>query len=357
METVNDCGGVAGQAVQLFAEDDQSSVATGKVGIDQLIKTHRAQAIIGAIGSEVSNATATISASQQVVQISPASASPILTERAQKGDFRGFWFRTMPPDTFQGIALAQLAKQRGFKTVSILASDSAYGNSIVQAFSAYFEQTGGTINPPVRYSSTAGLYGVDWSAAFRGKPDAVLIVADPALGSELLKIAYESGDWNGSTKVLLTSSMKTENLAGKIGQSIDGRYIASGVLGVAPTVAANTAFPELYQKKFGHEPSLYDANTWDAAAVVTLAAEAAKTITGPAIKEKIFSAANPPGVAVSDVCQALALIRDGREIDYQGASGVVDFNKTGDVVGVYDVWTIDYTGAIKVEATIRAGAE
>lgn len=362
IETVNGCGGIAGQAVQLFSEDDQSNPKTGKSSIKHLIERDRVNAVIGAIGSEVSNATVDIAVKNQVVQISPASASPVLTVRAKKGDFKGFWFRTMPPDTFQGEALARLAVQRGFKSVSILTIDNAYGNSIVQTFETTFKKLGGTItSPPIRYRPDVALYDVDLATPFSNQPDAVLMVAEPTLGSEILKAAYEAGFWSGNTKVLLTSSMKTENLAGRVGQSLNGRYIASGVVGVAPRTdsPAMNSFRETYKKRFNREPSLYDPNTWDAAAVIVLAAAtthmATNATTRVPLKEVIAKVANSPGVEVGDVCQALSLIRDGKDINYQGASGTVNFTGTGDVVGSYDVWTIDYTGTIKVEATIQAG--
>lgn len=358
VDTVNGCNGVANQAVQLLSEDDQSSAAVGKSAMNRLAHDARVGAVIGAIGSEISNATVDIAVRNQVVQISPASASPVLTERAQKGAFRGFWFRTMSPDTFQGEALAQLAHQRGFQTVSILAIDNDYGKSIARSFETAFKKMGGTINgTPERYSPDATLYNVDFYTPFSGKPDAVLLVSDPTLGSAILKTAYESSLWSGSTKVLLPSNMKTETLAGRIGQSIDGRYIASGVLGIAPRAnsAALNQFREIYQKKFNRSPNLYDPNAWDALAVAALAAEAAKGTTGAEIKTKILTVANPPGIGVSDVCQALSFVREGKEIDYQGASGTVDFSAEGDVVGNYDVWTIDYTGQIKVESSIQTG--
>lgn len=358
VDTVNGCGGVVHQAVRLLAEDDQSNAAAGKAGMSRLVDENRVGAVIGAIGSEVSNATVDIAVKNQVVQISPASASPVLTERAKKGSFQGFWFRTMPPDTLQGEALAQLAHQRGYKTVSILAVDSDYGNSIARSFETTFKKLGGTISDvSSRYSSFATLYEIDFYTPFVSKPDAVLMVAEPNLGSEILKTSYESGLWSGNTKVLLTSSMKTENLAGRVGQSIDGRYIASGVLGIAPKVdsPARNQFREVYKKRFNREPGLYDPNTWDAAAVVMLAAEAAKATTGTAIKAKLPQVANPPGIEVSDICQALSFARDGKEINYQGVSSTVDFDANGDVIGNYDVWTIDYTGNIKVETTIQAG--
>jgi branched-chain amino acid transport system substrate-binding protein/neutral amino acid transport system substrate-binding protein len=360
VETVNRCNGVMGQAVQLVSEDDQSSAVAGKSAMTRLAGVERVGAVIGAIGSEVSNATVDIAVENQVVQISPASASPVLTERAKKGAFQGFWFRTMPPDTTQGEALARLAQKNGFKTVSILAVDTDYGNAIAASFETTFKKLGGTVSGSLnRYSPYASLYGVDYFTAFNEQPDAVLIVAEPNLGSEILKTAYASGLWSGNTKVLLTASMKTENLAGRVGQSIDGRYIASGVLGIAPGTAspAFDEFHDLYKKRFNRAPNLYDPNTWDAAAVVILAAEAAKATSGTAIKGKILEVANSPGLEVSDVCRALAMVREGKDINYQGVSGPVDFKKTGDILATYDVWTVDYTGKIKVESTIQAGKE
>lgn len=359
IETVNSCRGIANQSIQLFAEDDQNKVSVGKTGITQLIKTNQTGAVIGAIGSEISNATVNIAVENQTVQISPASASSILTQRARKGEFQGYWYRTMSPDAFQGEALARLAQKRGFKTVAILAYDNDYGNSIVQAFETTFKQLGGTISgTPTRYSAGAAfLYQVDWRQVFLDAPDAVLIVANPDLGSAILKTASEMGLWSGNTKVLLPASMKTEDLANRVGQSLDGRFTASGVLGIAPQTnsPAFNEFRDLFVQKYDREPSRYDATTWDAVAVVALAAEAAKATTGSAIKTQVPQVANPPGIEVSDICQALSFVRDGREINYQGASGTVDFTPAGDAVATYDVWTIDYTGQIKVESTIEAG--
>jgi branched-chain amino acid transport system substrate-binding protein/neutral amino acid transport system substrate-binding protein len=358
VETVNGCGGVANQAVQLLSEDDQSDVAAGKAAMTRLIDTDHVSAVVGAIGSEVSNATVGLAVKHQIVQISPASANSILTERSKKGEFHGFWFRTMPPDMFQGEALAQVAQQRGFKTVSVLAIDNDYGDSIVRAFETNFKRLGGKVRGlPSRYSPYAGLSNVDLVTPFSDQPDAVLIVAEPGLGSEILKLAYASGLWTGNTKVLLTSSMKTDTLAGQVGQSIDGRYIASGVVGIAPTTSsrAMSDFRDMFKKRYSREPGLYDLNTWDAAAIIVLAAEAANSTTGTAIKTKVPAITNPPGVEVSDVCQALLLVREGKDIDFQGVGGAVNFNSNGDAVGNYDVWTIDYTGKIKVESTIQAG--
>lgn len=356
VETVNGCGGVLKQSVQLFSADDRGNPDVGKVGMTTLAEEQQVGAVIGAIGSEVSNATVDIAVKNQVVQISPASASPVLTERAKAGSLKGFWFRTMSPDSLQGEALAKVAEQKGFKTVSILALDNAYGDSIVKAFEARFKQKG-TISALSRFSPYASIYDIDFVTAFGDNPDAVLLVAEPGLGGTILRTAHDMGFFSGKTKILLPVSMKTDSLAGQVGRTLDGRYIASNVIGITPKTGspAATPFQEAYKKRFNRNPGLYDANTWDAAAVAILAAEAAKNSTGAALKSKIPAVANAPGTELNDVCQALTLVREGRDIDYQGISGTVDFNATGDNIANYSTWTIDYTGKIKLESEVQAG--
>jgi len=84
-----------------------------------------------------------------------------------------------------------------------------------------------------------------------------------------------------------------------------------------------------------------------------LAAQAAKANTGEAIQSKLREVANPPGEEVSDVCQALKLLQEGKDINYQGASGNVDIDENGDVVGVYDIWRVEEDGKLKTVDKVR----
>ena len=79
-----------------------------------------------------------------------------------------------------------------------------------------------------------------------------------------------------------------------------------------------------------------------------LAAQAAGNNTGEGIKSKIREVANGPGVEVTDPCEALTLLKQGKDINYQGASGNVDIDENGDVVGNYDVWQVEPNGTLKI---------
>jgi ABC-type branched-subunit amino acid transport system substrate-binding protein len=255
VETVNACQGVLGKPVALISEDDQTDPAAGAAGMTKLAEVDKVGAVVGAAGSAVSSAAIDIAVRNQVVQISPSSTSPEFTTRAAKGDFQGFWFRTAPPDTFQGDALAQVAQQQGFKTVSVLALNNDYGNGLVQSFTPAFKKLGGTVvneASPTLYAEKATTFDSELSAAFQGEPDAVLVIAYPETGSLILKAAYEQGLLGGKTKLLLTDGMKTDKLAELVGKGTDGKFITAGVVGTAASAGgpANAAFVRAYKSKF-----------------------------------------------------------------------------------------------------------
>jgi branched-chain amino acid transport system substrate-binding protein/neutral amino acid transport system substrate-binding protein len=357
VDTVNGCGGVLGQPVQLVAEDDQTEPPAGASAMAKLAEVDRVAAVVGAASSAVSTAAVEIAVRNQVMMISPASTSPVFSDRARRGDFQGFWARTAPPDTFQGEALAKLAQAQGFKSVAILAVNNDYGNGLIASFIPAFEALGGQVinkNKPTRYPPDASTFDSEVQAAFSGKPDAVLLIAYPETGSLVVKTAYQQGFLGKETRLMVTDGMKEAKIAEQIGKNPAGEYIAAGMVGTAASAGgpALQDFQQKYTARYQRQPKIYDPNTWDAAALLVLAAEVAKTPTGSGIKDRLRQVANPPGEEVMDVCQALAWVRHGREINYQGASSTVDLNDQGDVTGSYDIWTVQPNGELKVIGAI-----
>lgn len=357
VKTVNACQGVVGKPVTLISADSQTDPAQAAQAMTKLVEADRVVGVVGAASSASSSAAVPIAVRNQVVQISPASTSPVFTERAQQGEFKGFWARTAPPDTFQSQALAQLAQQKGFKSIAILAINNDYGNGLVSAFIPAFKALGGDVvneASPTFYDPNTSTFDSEVNQVFEPQPDAVLLVTYPETGSLILKSAQELGFLGEKTQLIATDGIKDANLAELVGKNVQGQFIVSGMLGTAPSAGgpALEAFREKYRQAFNREPSVFDPNTWDATALLVLAAEAAQDTTGPAIQDQLPAIANAPGEEVTDVCEALSLLRAGKSINYQGASGTVDLNQQGDVTGSYDIWTIDDQGKIQVNDTI-----
>lgn len=352
VETVNACGGVNGEKVSLVEVDDQTDPKAGAAGMTKLATLDKVGGVVGSFASSVSTAALSVAVPNKVMLISPGSTSPVFTDKAQKGDFKGFWARTAPPDTYQALALAQLAKKKGFKRVSTVVINNDYGVGFEKAFVQTFEKLGGTVvnkDKPVRYDPKAQTFDTEASAAFAGKPDAVLAVLYAETGSLFLKAAYQQGVTKG-VQILLTDGVKSDSFPDQVGKGKDGKYILSGAIGTVPGSSGKGLenFNKLWKDKKGTSPGEYAPQAWDAAALLVLAAQAAKENTGVAIASKLREVAAGKGTPVSDVCQGLKLLKEGKQINYQGASGDVDVDTNGDVIGTYDVWTVGDDGKIKV---------
>ncbi|MBW4508564.1 MAG: ABC transporter substrate-binding protein [Scytonematopsis contorta HA4267-MV1] len=349
VETVNACGGVNGKPVKLVAVDDQTDPKAGAAGMTKLATVDKVAGVVGSFASSVSTAAVSIAAQNKVMLVSPGSTSPVFTEKAK--EYNGFWARTAPPDTYQAAALAQLAIKKGYKRVSTVVINNDYGVGFENAFVQAFEKLGGTVvnkGKGVRYDAKAQTFETEAQAAFAGKPDAVLGVFYEETGALFLKSAYQGGLSKG-VQILLTDGVKSDTFPNRVGKAADGKYIVSGSIGTVPGSNGKglTAFTKIWESKKKAPPAPYTAHAWDAAALLTLAAQSAKENTGTGISSKIREVANGPGQDVSDVCEGLKLLKEGKKINYQGASGNVDIDANGDVVGVYDVWQVGDDGKIK----------
>jgi ABC-type branched-subunit amino acid transport system substrate-binding protein len=90
-----------------------------------------------------------------------------------------------------------------------------------------------------------------------------------------------------------------------------------------------------------------------------LGAVAAGSNQGPAIQAKLRDASGPPGkpVTFEDLPKAVKLLRQGKDIDYQGASGPIDFDSQGDpTVGTFDVFRYGSDGRFTIERQVEAKA-
>lgn len=356
VDTINACGGVNGQPVTLVAEDSQTDPNAGSAAMTKLAEVDEVAGVVGAFASSVSSAAVDVAVRNEVMFVSPGSTSPVFTQRAANGDFNGYWARTAPPDTYQAAALATLAAERGFVRVATVVINNDYGVGFEREFVETFESLGGeTINAgnPVRYDPQATTFDSEAAAAFEGQPDAVLGVLYAETGSLLLKSAYEQGLSEGVT-VMLTDGVYSEDFPRQVGKTPDGRSIISGALGTVPGASgeALTALSERWRDSTGKEISAFVPHSWDAAVLLMLAAEAADANTGAGIQSKLRDVANAPGMPVTDACEAIALLREGQDIDYQGASSNVDLDANGDTVGSYDVWTVDTDGSIAVTGSV-----
>ncbi len=357
VDTVNQCGGVNGKPVTLVIEDSQTNPAVAAVAMTKLIEKEEVAGVVGGFASSVSSAVLPLAVRNQVMLISPASTSPIFTQQAQKGEFEGYWARTAPPDTYQAGALAKLAREKGFKLVSTVVIDNEYGIGFEEEFIKAFELLGGTIvnkYQPMHYApNTTTFDNQVLLYSFGNTPEAVVAVLYPQTGALWLKAAYEQNLIEQVT-LMLTDGVYLEDFPEEVGKTNDGKFLLTGAIGTIPSANGRGLdnFTKVWQQQTGKEVSTFAPHAYDATVLLMLAAEAAKVNTGEGIKSKMREVAGGTGKKVSNVCEAMELLRQGKKINYQGASSNVDFDEHGDVIGNYDTWVVESDGKLKVTGKI-----
>ena len=125
-----------------------------------------------------------------------------------------------------------------------------------------------------------------------------------------------------------------------------------GLYGTAPGTPESDAsrrFQALYEDRYGQLPTdAFIGETFDAVVLYALAVEKAGSAGGPAVRDALRFVANAPGelVGPGDLARALDLLRNGKDINYDGVAGSQDFDPNGDVMNTIEIWKIE-DGEIK----------
>jgi ABC-type branched-subunit amino acid transport system substrate-binding protein len=304
-----------------------------------LVNIDQVAAIVGALSSGVSIAVAeSITVPNQVLQISAASTSPAITVLADDD----FLFRTTVSDAIQGVIMGKLASELGYSTASALYVNNAYGQGLAEAFKASFEAEGGKVLELVPHEMVQPTYASELSKATSGKPDVLAAISYPESAQIYLREALEGGYID---TFIFCDGTKSPDMNTAVGaDKLEGTH---GTAPGSPMTDSRQIFENNYESAFAVVPPLpYMDTTYDAVVLVALAAEKAKTTTdSAAIRDALRDVANPPGElvgpGVDGIKKALELIRDGKDINYEGSGGSQDFDENGDVISTIEIWKIE----------------
>ncbi|HRP29952.1 MAG TPA: ABC transporter substrate-binding protein, partial [Burkholderiaceae bacterium] len=336
---LNAAGGANGCELKLALLDDQTSPTVGVDAAKKLVDIQHVPAIVGALSSGVSAAILTaVTAPGHVVQISPASTSPTFTQLAIDGKTGGYWFRTTPSDALQGVAMAKVARDAGYKKVAVLYLNNAYGQGLNKEFSDAFTGQGGAITQSVVYNPSQPSYRSEVGKALSPAPDALFLIGYPGDGTTIAREWIAAG---GPQKVLLPDGLQSQDFVNDVG----AQYMKD-VHGTAPgsqTTPSLATFQQEYQAKFGALPTqAYIPNAYDATVLIGLAMEQSKSNKADAIRDSIRKVTDPSGEKVyagaAELKKAAKLLAAGKTIQYVGATGPLQFDKNGDIFAPMVVW-------------------
>ncbi|GAB2867258.1 ABC transporter substrate-binding protein [Actinocorallia aurea] len=339
---INAAGGVLGKPVTITHKDSgDATTDTASKSVDSLLQA-KADAIVGAASSGVSLTVIDKITNAGVVQFSPANTSDQLSTY----DDKGLYFRTAPPDKLQGRVLADTIAEDGNEKVYILNRQDSYGTGLAGAIKTNLESGGVEVVGTKEYDEGAQEFSAEVSDVKAKAPDAIALVTFEEItkiGPELIKqglgpdkVKWYFVDGNLSDQSAAAAKKSGTEPAFKEGQ-------LKGVKGTLPGAAASDDFKK---KLLGINPDLsdysYAPESYDATNLIALAAVAGKSDAGVDIAKNL-AAVSKGGEKCKDFASCKKLLDEGKDIDYDGVSGPVEFNDNGDpaeaTIGVYEYQT------------------
>ncbi|WP_135465895.1 ABC transporter substrate-binding protein [Crenalkalicoccus roseus] len=351
LEEINAAGGVLnGRRLQLVEADDQTNPQVGVTVATRLVQADNVAAIIGPMASGITIAVANaVTIPAGVPIISPSATAPAISALQDNDTV----FRTAVPDGLQGQVLGRVTRERGIERVAVMAINNDYGRGLSAAFAEAFRGHGGTVTATQNFEENRPSYRAELQTlAGRGSPQALMLVGYPASGGNtILRNSIENGFFN---RFVLTDGMRDQSVVEAV-----GARALQGSFGTAPGTAAAPEQRRKYEEAFRRaNPNLdpgaaFVAQAYDAAYVIALAIQRAGAPDRAAIRGALREVANAPGEVVGpgEFARARDLLAQGQAVNYEGASGPIEFNQQGDAQGRIEVWEVQ-DGRITVVANL-----
>jgi branched-chain amino acid transport system substrate-binding protein len=316
--------------VKLITEDGQSDDQGGVQAARKLI-ADGASCISGDYASTATVAVArSVTIPEEVMLISPASTADALSDIEDEGLFA----RTAPPDGLQGKALAdRMEKELGGlkgKTINIGARNDLYGTGFADSLAEELEDRGAKVGEKVIYDPEQPSYNSEAQQLTSGSPDNFVIIDFPETFAKLGPALLRTGKWKPQ-QTFITDGLSSTDLSELVGPEA-----TEGMLGTAPGTFsgdAPDAFEKLYEGAPGPKRNLFDSTVFDNVVLCYLGAVAAGSTEGKAISEAIVDVTGPGGkkFTFEELSEAAEALENGEDINYEGASGPVDWDENGDL--------------------------
>lgn len=316
IKEVSDSGKLLGGASVAGVRADSTCIdaAAATAATERLVTADGVKGIVGGDCSGVTGAAlANVAVPNGMVMISPSATSPALSTAEDNGLF----FRTAPSDARQGVVMTEVLMEEGIKEVAVTYTNNDYGKGLADSFQAAFEAAGGTVTINAAHEDGKADYAAEVGALASAGGDRLVVAGyvDQG-GAGIVQAALDSGAFD---TFHFPDGMIGSALEERFGSDIDGST------GQHP--GTDSAGAAMFQEMAGDAfegASPFAAESYDAAALILLAMQAAGSSDPADYAGKVMDVANAPGEPIlpGELAKALEILANGGDVDYVGASAV-----------------------------------
>lgn len=356
---INAAGGVNGTDVKLIVKDDGGAGDDdlALTSVDELINNDKVDAIVGAAASGTTKTILDRVVSSGTAECSPSNTGSDLTQ----ADDKGLYFRTPPPDNLQAQALAKAISDDGKANVAIIAQNTDYGTGFVRFLDPALTDSGAKVVADVTYDEKGTGIDTEVEKVVSAEPDAIALIGYPEDGGKVVAELIKQGAGPSDVTMYVSDGMQSNTLFEAVDES--DKAITAGIRGTAASAAPEggaSFFPDAF-KAFAPdvESPIYSAQSYDCTILFALAAQKAGSDAPYDIAKEIINVSKGE-TADAEKCETykdcVALLADDKDINYEGASGALDFTDYGEPsAGSYDVYTFGEDGTYTTDEQVVVG--
>ena len=329
VKDINDAGGVLGNKITTVdADTSDADHADQNTSAAQSVLSKNPSFIIGPASSSVVKNTYKSITSQNV---------PMLSMGATSASFSGlsdYFFRTVAPDTVQGAVMGNLIAQDGVQKLAIAVFNDEYGTGLRDTIAKTASEAGVNIvyGEKDTFDPTETNFSSIATAIKASNPDATLVIAFDQTVPLVKELAAQGLDTH---KLYMTDGNTVDHSA-----DFDAGLL-KGSTGTIPGAHPTEEFQKNV-KSFNAKVTdfTYTAETYDAIVLAALAAQKGGATDGTTVQKNLMAVSGSTKGKECDSYKAcLALLKDGKEIQYKGQTSIGAFNDAHDPssasIGVY----------------------
>lgn len=260
-------------------------------------------------------------------------------------------WRTCPSDVFQGsVAADYIYNNMGYQTVGIVHRDEAWGNGLAERFTDHYEMLGGEVSCTLPYTVLENDEGYDFTSQvnylLEKQPDVIYLLGFSKDGSQFTE---------DFAKILHTSDYRpqffvSEGVYETTFLENGNREVSVGMYGTSPSSPLDNPgwqqFVDTYAQAYGESVPPYGAFTYDAVYLIAYALSMAESLLPNDIKTFLRDVSDKKdgdvSVGIDSFIIGNQLIKSDFAINYEGASGSIEFDENGDPgQATYTIWRID----------------
>jgi branched-chain amino acid transport system substrate-binding protein len=334
---VNAVGGVMGKKLLVPTGDTGCDPVEGKTALLKLISGGGITGIIGPTTQEINAVEPVMKANHIIDEFQGGDVS-----RDTQTDL--YLFRDSPSDSQLGTAMATFAFSKGYKKADLLFYSDAAAQTIIKPVQTIYKKLGGVVIHTYIVQGGLSSYTNTVSQVINDKPQVIFSQTDTPTAGVLSNEFKQLGSkipWIGTDVTTSADYIKAFGTA-------NAHSLLTSVMGTSVTGQANNYFMAGFKKLPAAtvKAGVLSGANYAYDAVITLA-----STNGTVVAKDMMKVTNPPGTKCYSYKSCVALLKAHKKINYEGASGSIDFNMHHNTFGPYAPFVANASTGLEVQGT------